>query len=83
MATAPTFRNFQKLTSRPSLRKASSHRIVASDPVTDRFSPSGLRGGLTSDQYILSFVDHKLLCIVRTEPATGRIEEFSLYPFTE
>lgn len=48
-----------------------------------RLSPSGLRGGLTSDQYILSFVDHKLLCIVRTEPATGRIEEFSLYPFTE
>jgi D-alanyl-D-alanine carboxypeptidase len=48
-----------------------------------RLGTSGLRGGLTSDQYILNFEARKLLCIVRTEPATGRIEEFSIYPFTE
>ena len=48
-----------------------------------RLGPSGLRGGLTSDQYILSFDGLKLLCIVRTDPATRRIEEFSLYSFTE
>jgi D-alanyl-D-alanine carboxypeptidase len=48
-----------------------------------RLGPSGLRGGLTSDQYILSFDNLKLLCIVRTDPTTGRTEEFSLYSFTE
>ena len=48
-----------------------------------RHGQTGLRGGLTDDEYILSFTDRKLLCIVRAEPGTGRIEEFALYPFTE
>jgi CubicO group peptidase (beta-lactamase class C family) len=43
----------------------------------------GLRGGLTEEQYILTFTTRKLLCVVRAEPATGRIEEFALYPFAE
>ena len=48
-----------------------------------RRGQTGLRGGLTEDEYILTFTDRKLLCVVRAEPATGRIEEFALYPFTE
>jgi hypothetical protein len=48
-----------------------------------RHEQTGLRGGLTDEQYILTFTDRKLLCVVRAEPGTGRIEEFALYPFTE
>ena len=39
MAIAPTFRKSQKLTSRFSLRKAINQRMVASDPVIERFGP--------------------------------------------
>ena len=48
-----------------------------------RYKPTGLRGGLTVERYILSFADRKLLCVVRADPGTGRIEQFALYPFTE
>jgi D-alanyl-D-alanine carboxypeptidase len=43
----------------------------------------GLRGGLTVERYVFTFADRKLLCVVRAEPATGRIEQFTLYPFTD
>ena len=43
----------------------------------------GLRGGLTAEKYIFTFADRKLLCVVRAEPASGRIEQFTLYPFTD
>jgi hypothetical protein len=48
-----------------------------------RYQPKGLRGGLTDEKYIFSFADRKLLCVVRAEPATGRIEQFTLYPFSD
>ena len=48
-----------------------------------RHGETGLRGGLTDEKYILTFADRKLLCVVRAEPGTERIEEFALYPFTE
>jgi hypothetical protein len=48
-----------------------------------RHGETGLRGGLTDEEYILTFTDRKLLCVVRAESGTGRIEEFALYPFTE
>src|SRR6185437_7942782 len=35
----PYRKNFPKLTSSPSRRKAISHKIVASEPVTERFGP--------------------------------------------
>jgi CubicO group peptidase (beta-lactamase class C family) len=43
----------------------------------------GLRGGLTVERYIFTFADRKLLCVVRAEPSTGRIEQFTLYPYID
>lgn len=43
----------------------------------------GLRGGLTSEKYIFTFADRKLLCVMRAEPSSGRIEQFTLYPYTD
>ena len=40
IATAPTLRESPKFTSSFSLRSAVSQRIVANDPVTERFGPS-------------------------------------------
>lgn len=48
-----------------------------------RYKPTGLRGGLTVERYILAFADRKLQCVVRADPSTGRIEQFALYPFTD
>ena len=48
-----------------------------------RHEQTGIRGGLTEERYILTFMDRKLLGVVRAEPVTGRIEEFALYPFAE
>lgn len=48
-----------------------------------RYEPKGLRGGLTVEKYIFTFADRKLLCVVRAEPSTGRMEQFSLYPFSD
>lgn len=42
-----------------------------------------LRGGLTAEKYILTFADRKLLCVLRAEPTGGRIEQFTLYPYTD
>jgi D-alanyl-D-alanine carboxypeptidase len=49
----------------------------------ERRGTKGLRGGLTVERYIFTFPDRKLLCVVRAEPSTGRIEQFTLYPFTD
>lgn len=48
-----------------------------------RYEPKGLRGGLTVEKFIFSFADRKLLCVLRADPATGRIEQFTLYPFSD
>lgn len=39
MTTDPILKNFMKSTSSPSQRIERSHRIVASEPVIDRFGP--------------------------------------------
>ena len=49
----------------------------------ERRGTKGLRGGLTTERYIFTFAERKLLCVVRAEPSTGRIEQFTLYPFTD
>ena len=49
----------------------------------ERRGTKGLRGGLTAERYIFTFADRKLLCVVRAEPSTGRIEQFTLYPYTD
>jgi len=49
----------------------------------ERLGTKGLRGGFTTERYIFTFADRKLLCVVRAEPSTGRIEQFTLYPFTD
>ena len=48
----------------------------------ERLGSKGLRGGLTVERYIFTFADRKLLCVVRAEPSTGRIEQYMLYPYT-
>ena len=48
-----------------------------------RYRPTDARGGLTYEQYILTFPERELLCVVRADEATGRFEQFTLYPFTE
>ena len=48
----------------------------------ERRGSKGLRGGLTVERYIFTFADRKLLCVVRVEPSTGRIEQYTLYPYT-
>jgi D-alanyl-D-alanine carboxypeptidase len=49
----------------------------------ERRGTKGLRGGLTVERYVLTFPDRKLLCVVRAEPSTGRIEQYTLYPFSD
>jgi D-alanyl-D-alanine carboxypeptidase len=54
------------------------------DPTrVERRGTKGLRGGLTIERYVFTFADRKLLCVLRAEPSTGRIEQFTLYPFTD
>ena len=48
-----------------------------------RRTPAALRGGLSSEEFIFTFASRKLLGILRTEPDSGRVEEFSLEPFTD
>lgn len=42
----------------------------------------GLRGGLTTERYLLSFASRKLLAVVRREPGSGRIEQWAVYPYS-
>jgi D-alanyl-D-alanine carboxypeptidase len=48
-----------------------------------RHGAKTLRGGLTSEAYVFTFAGRKLLCIVRAEPSSGRIEQYTLYPFSD
>jgi CubicO group peptidase (beta-lactamase class C family) len=48
-----------------------------------RRGSKALRGGFTAEVFIFTFADRKLLCILRAEPASGRIEQFSLYPYSD
>jgi CubicO group peptidase (beta-lactamase class C family) len=48
-----------------------------------RHGEKALRGGLTVELYIFTFVDRKLLCIVRADPDSGRIEQYTLYPYSD
>ncbi len=48
-----------------------------------RMKPPALRGGLTSERYLLRFAGRRLLAVVRAEPETGRIEQFALYPYSD
>ena len=49
----------------------------------ERRGAKAQRGGLTVERYVFSFSDRKLLCVLRAEPSTGRIEQFTLYPYTD
>lgn len=49
----------------------------------ERRGSKGLRGGFTVERYVFTFADRKLLCVMRAEPSTGRIEQFTLYPYTD
>ena len=42
-----------------------------------------LRGGLTVEQFVFSFTDRKLLATLRADPASGRVEQFTLEPYTD
>jgi len=48
-----------------------------------RTKPPSLRGGLTSERYLLRFASRRLLAVVRAEPDTGRVEQFALYPYSD
>ena len=39
-----------------------------------------VRGGFTSERYTITYPGKKLVLIMRTEPAGGRIEQFMLFP---
>ena len=47
-----------------------------------RRGPVRLRGGLTSESFLISYPDRKLVAVMRTDPASKRIEEFAIYPFS-
>jgi len=48
-----------------------------------RRGSKGLRGGLTVERYIFTFADRKLLCVVRAEPSSGSVEQYTLYPLSD
>jgi CubicO group peptidase (beta-lactamase class C family) len=48
-----------------------------------RLGRPALRGGLTVESFRLGFAGHKLLAVLRADPATGRIEQFTLTPTSE
>lgn len=39
-----------------------------------------LRGGLTVERYTFKFKDRTLLAVLRAEPGTGKVEQFTIYP---
>lgn len=45
-----------------------------------RTGPPALRGGLTAETFLFNFPNQKLLAVLRADPATGRIEQFTLSP---
>jgi D-alanyl-D-alanine carboxypeptidase len=43
----------------------------------------GLRGGLTSERFLFHFGQRKLLAVLRAEPDTQRVEQFTVYPYSD
>ena len=48
-----------------------------------RVGKPALRGGLTSEVFTLAFPNQKLLAVLRAEPGSGKIEQFTLTPAGE
>ena len=48
-----------------------------------RRGTKGLRGGLTSERFLFYFGQRKLLAVLRAEPDTQRVEQFTVYPFSD
>jgi CubicO group peptidase (beta-lactamase class C family) len=48
-----------------------------------RLGAPALRGGLTVESFRLAFADRRLLAVLRADPATGRIEQFTLTPASD
>jgi hypothetical protein len=48
-----------------------------------RLGAPALRGGLTVESFRFTFADRRLLAVLRADPATGRIEQFTLTPVSE
>jgi D-alanyl-D-alanine carboxypeptidase len=48
-----------------------------------RRGPKGLRGGLTSERFLFYFGQRKLLAVLRAEPDTQRVEQFTVYPYAD
>jgi hypothetical protein len=61
---------------------ASLGPLGAPDRVVRRGS-KGLRGGLTSERFLFYFGQRKLLAMLRAEPDTQRVEQFTIYPYTD
>lgn len=61
---------------------ASLGPLGAPDRVLRR-GTKGLRGGLTSERFLFYFGQRKLLAVLRTEPDTQRVEQFTVYPFSD
>lgn len=43
----------------------------------------GLRGGLTAERFLFYFGQRKLLVVLRAEPDTQRVEQFTVYPYSD
>ena len=46
-----------------------------------RRGTKSLRGGLTSERFLFYFGQRKLLAVLRAEPDTQRVEQFTIYPY--
>jgi CubicO group peptidase (beta-lactamase class C family) len=61
---------------------ASLRPLGAPDRVVRR-GIKGLRGGLTSERFLFYFGQRKLLAVLRAEPDTQRVEQFTVYPYSD
>lgn len=59
---------------------AGSLKPLGAPKMITRIGSPALRGGLTVESFLFSFADRKLLAVLRAEPDTGRIEQFTLTP---
>lgn len=59
---------------------ANSLKPLGAPKSISRIGSPALRGGLTVESFLFSFPDRKLLAVLRAEPDTGRIEQFTLTP---
>lgn len=62
---------------------ASSLEPLGAPKSITRMDPPALRGGLTVETFRLGFADRKLLVVLRADPATGRIEQFTVTPTSD